>query len=302
MSISANALYEELLSCGLAESPAAELYLEQALEIFVGQPMDVDEFMAELLSESEWTPEAQIRIRTILEPYQGQQVFSVSPESFRSAAQTPKAPESVVVAIGGKDCVCYEYGATGKMLLEMNGTFGDLSIDCAMLVPMTMTEQTLEELHNLWLTEQEHEHGLPIGESCSSSSWWAGAVNAPHTVEITDRYHYLVDLALQDVQFVNLLSGESLSKYGFIDHAWSEAERQFNDCHEDEQWSDLSPEDRLEIYRDQFNHLVFDRDWSAKEVPETRKASRLDGMIQSATKRQATQAVPNVLPEKEISH
>lgn len=393
MSISANELYDLLLDSGIADSPAAELYLEQALEPFVGQRLDVDEFMSELTYESEWTYEAQRRIRSALEPYDGEDVFSVNTKSLisenirdailndqsrwgltpwekqaivndralmrrwaaeysekegfnslldnvmddeiyefkmahlvkpaldsqikaaenRSLAPTPDyiiltpnedrtwfasvspeppsgksarlvqeqsypvdfyyertdingsrvvecdtcnnrddlldslnwlgkcgfsplkvwdfdsnefqdetllqilqdgrqqraeavlaerwwdgfdEPYSVMKTIGGMECECFEYEDTGKMLLELSGTFGDgIDRNSIMLVPMDLDEHEMEHIADLWLSEQEKELGLPVGESCSSSGWWAGRGETNDTLEITDQYDHLIAIA-----------------------------------------------------------------------------------------------------------
>lgn len=178
---------------------------------------------------------------------------------------------SIIIPIRGEDCVCFEHGRSGKMLLELNGTFGSLDLNCAMLVPMTLREPQLEEISDLWLTQQEHAHCLTAGESCTSSSWWVGAANPPGTVPVTHQYDYLVDMATESVRYENGLSHESMSKYEFMDYVWSEAERQFNDAHYRERWSDLTPTERLDIYCDQFAHQMDSRDWC--KVPERRSLS-----------------------------
>lgn len=105
-------------------------------------------------------------------------------------------PNKVIKMIGGKSCDCYEFGETGKMRLELTGTFGEgISRKSLVLVPLELEEPELEEIADKWLTEQEKELGLPEGESCSSSGWWAGSNDASHDDEITNRYDSLISCA-----------------------------------------------------------------------------------------------------------
>jgi len=60
--------------------------------------------------------------------------------------------------------------------------------------------------------------------------------------------------------FRNVWSGETLTHIEFVTFVWEEAERQFNDCHDDENWCDLTKQEQLAIYCDQYEHQL-DGDW-----------------------------------------
>ena len=72
--------------------------------------------------------------------------------------------------------------------------------------------------------------------------------------------------------FKNKLSGETLSKDEFAAFVREEAERQYEDCHEDSLWSDLSKEEQQAIVEDQYEHQLRDRDWSIVEMKAYRIA------------------------------
>lgn len=61
----------------------------------------------------------------------------------------------------------------------------------------------------------------------------------------------------------NEISGEELSHLDFVVFVWSEAERQFNECNPDENWCDLTKTEQLEIYCEQLEHQLNDRNWQA---------------------------------------
>lgn len=98
--------------------------------------------------------------------------------------------------LAGDMVVCYEAVKPGMMRLYLNGCFGPEPEDnrsTLMLIPMDMASEEIDMLSDMWLTEQEKEMGLPIGEFCSSSSWWAGSKDDSHDGEITDKYDWLVE-------------------------------------------------------------------------------------------------------------
>ena len=105
----------------------------------------------------------------------------------------------VTKIIGGKECDCYEVGNTGKMRLELDGTFGEgLDRHSLILVPMVLEEREIEEIADRWLTEQEKDLGLPEGESCTSSGWWVGSKDASRDSELTNQYDFLVFSVVPD--------------------------------------------------------------------------------------------------------
>lgn len=81
-------------------------------------------------------------------------------------------------------------------------------------------------------------------------------------------------MTLADKRFVNTIDGAEMSQAEFVDYVFEEAERQFNECHENERWEDLTEEEKAEIFRDQYDHQLNDRDWVEK-VP----AASLDEKI-----------------------
>lgn len=98
--------------------------------------------------------------------------------------------------LAGEQCVCYEANVPGMMRLVLEGCFGPRPEDnreTLMLIPMDMASEEIDMLSDIWLTEQEKEMGLPVGESCSSSSWWAGFRDDSKDDEITHKYDWLVE-------------------------------------------------------------------------------------------------------------
>lgn len=101
---------------------------------------------------------------------------------------------SVQKEIDGKICDCYEVGNTGKMRLHLEGTFEkDINRESFLLVPLSYTEEQLNEVLDFWLTEQEFELGLPLGQSCSSSGFWAGSKDNSKDGLITNLYDTIVN-------------------------------------------------------------------------------------------------------------
>lgn len=65
--------------------------------------------------------------------------------------------------------------------------------------------------------------------------------------------------------FKNEISGEVLSHKEFVLFVWSEAKRQFTECHNDENWCDLTQDEQILIYCEQYEHQVNSRDWAICE-------------------------------------
>ena len=64
--------------------------------------------------------------------------------------------------------------------------------------------------------------------------------------------------------FINKLDGLKLSHKEFVDFVFGEAKRQFDDCHDNEKWDDLSDAEKDLIFHEQYDHQLKDRDW--KEI------------------------------------
>ena len=62
--------------------------------------------------------------------------------------------------------------------------------------------------------------------------------------------------------FKNLVSGEELSHVEFVRFVWDETERQFNECHDDEDWCNLTKDEQIELYCSQYEHQLSERDWT----------------------------------------
>lgn len=100
---------------------------------------------------------------------------------------------SIKKMIAGKECECIEVGSTGLMRLHLEGTFsGDITRESLILVPLTLPEAVLDDISDRWLTQQEKELGLPVGESCSSNSWWAGSSDPSKDHLLTHKYDSLI--------------------------------------------------------------------------------------------------------------
>ena len=65
--------------------------------------------------------------------------------------------------------------------------------------------------------------------------------------------------------FKNEISGEVLSHKEFVLFVWSEAKRQFTECHSDENWCDLPQDEQILLYCEQYEHQINSRDWAICE-------------------------------------
>lgn len=100
---------------------------------------------------------------------------------------------SVIKNIGGHEVECFEVNNSGKMLLQLDGAFGEtLEAQSFMLVPLTLEEPQLEQISEMWLSMQEAKLGLPIGESCTSSAWWVGTEETKDLDKVSTEYDFLV--------------------------------------------------------------------------------------------------------------
>lgn len=75
MRVLAEDIYSEIIESGVADSPAAKLYLEQALEPFVGDVLDANSVIDDL--SDHFSPEALRRIHSVLDCYDGKPIFSM---------------------------------------------------------------------------------------------------------------------------------------------------------------------------------------------------------------------------------
>lgn len=70
-------ILDKVMASGIDPNLENKLYLEQALEVFLGQKFDSGEFLEELLDLKDWTMAEQYLILDAVEPYEGQMVYSV---------------------------------------------------------------------------------------------------------------------------------------------------------------------------------------------------------------------------------
>ena len=75
--VSVGEIWDKVIESGIDPNCENKLYLEQALEVFLGQEFDSGEFLEELLDLKEWTYTEQDCILAAVEPYEGQMVYSV---------------------------------------------------------------------------------------------------------------------------------------------------------------------------------------------------------------------------------
>ncbi len=116
---------------------------------------------------------------------------------------------SVEKIIDGKACECFEVGNTGKMRLQLEGTFtGDINRKSLMLVPLSLSEKEINKIVDFWLTEQEFDLGLRPGESCTSASFWVGSDDASKDVSITDEFDLITKHVLRVSQPENSLDSK----------------------------------------------------------------------------------------------
>lgn len=69
MSIIFSDLYDEIVEAGVADSPAEKLYIEQAIEPYIGCRLDVPAIIDDL--RDHFTPSAQDCIQSVLDYYDG---------------------------------------------------------------------------------------------------------------------------------------------------------------------------------------------------------------------------------------
>ena len=87
--------------------------------------------------------------------------------------------------------------------------------------------------------------------------------------------------------FKNNVSGEILTLEEFVSFVWDEAERQFED-HEEELWCNLTREEQISVYCEQYEHQIQDMNWV--ELQEGKEKKSLGCLIEGA-KEQTTQVV-----------
>lgn len=69
MSIIFSDLYDEIVEAGVADSPAAKLYIEQAIEPYIGCRLDVPAIIDDF--RDHFTPSALDCIQSVLDYYDG---------------------------------------------------------------------------------------------------------------------------------------------------------------------------------------------------------------------------------------
>lgn len=63
------------------------------------------------------------------------------------------------------------------------------------------------------------------------------------------------------MEFINVITTELLTHQEFVKFIWEEAERQFEELHECENWCDLNQDEQLAIYCEQYEHQWFSNNW-----------------------------------------
>lgn len=123
---------------------------------------------------------------------------------------------SITKIIGGKEYECFE-ATKGMLRMELQGTFGDgVDRESVILVPLLLSEAELEELSENWLSEQEKELGFPVGESCSSSSWWVGSSDKSKDALITHTYDHLIPGRDENVGYLSEMASFVLSQANLL--------------------------------------------------------------------------------------
>lgn len=193
----------------LVETPLGRLYAS-AKHAGKDIPDDYPGVFIELIESGKEQP-CEVLVTVEHEPYKGclqTVVYSNAPDTaegdepshileFPSTKRGTDKPNPIIKIIEGESCKCYEYGNSGKMRLQLSGSFSDGSErESYILVPIELEENCLATIEDLWLNEQERELGLSVGESCTSSSWWVGSDDSSNDDKLTDKYDNLIALAL----------------------------------------------------------------------------------------------------------
>lgn len=75
--VSVGEIFDKVMDCGIDDSAENRLFIEQGLEIFLGQEFGSGEFLEELLALADWTMYEQDCILRAVEEFEGQRVYSV---------------------------------------------------------------------------------------------------------------------------------------------------------------------------------------------------------------------------------
>ena len=135
---------------------------------------------------------------------------------------------SVEKTIDGKVCECFEVGNTGKMRLQLEGTFtDDINRKSLMLVPLSISEKEINKIFDFWLTEQEFDLGLRPGESCTSAEFWVGSDDASKDASITDEFDFITKHVLMVSQPENSLDSKIQAAKQNIYHTSQESKLLF---------------------------------------------------------------------------
>ena len=102
MSVLTNDIYNKLMAAGVGGTRWACMQLEEACADMIGDKFNADEFISNLQSRGEWHHSTLDKIRTLLEPYNGELVRStprtllnalIENAQARGAKASQKAPE-----------------------------------------------------------------------------------------------------------------------------------------------------------------------------------------------------------------
>jgi hypothetical protein len=69
----------------------------------------------------------------------------------------------------------------------------------------------------------------------------------------------------EKMQFQNNTTGEVLSHSEFVTFVWNEAERQYED-NNDGAWCNLTGAEQIELYCEQYEHQLKEREWVQLDV------------------------------------
>lgn len=63
------------------------------------------------------------------------------------------------------------------------------------------------------------------------------------------------------IKFINTLTDETLTHEEFVTLVWEETKRQFEDNNTEENWSDITISEQIELYCNQYEHQIQYMNW-----------------------------------------
>lgn len=73
------------------------------------------------------------------------------------------------------------------------------------------------------------------------------------------------------MEFKNRMSDTVLNHEEFVEFVWDEAEKQFNELNENENWANLTRTEQYHHYCQQYEHQINDNDWEEIIEPSNKK-------------------------------